>query len=251
LKKEVLLEIKGLSKNFGGIKAVNNVSFKLCKNEIVAIVGGNGAGKSTLIKIISGVYRKDSGEIYINNEKVNINDVQSARSYGLETVYQNQELISQFDVASNLFLGREKIRENLINRIFKIIDFNHMRKETEKILGKIGIKIKNIYSPVQNLSGGQRQGAVVGRAIYWGGKIIIFDEPTNNLGVKERKKVINLIKEIREKYKISIIIISHDLNDVFELVDRVIVLRNGEKIAERMKDKTSHRELVSLITGLE
>ena len=249
--RKVVLETKNLCKYFGGIIAVNNLNMKLYEKEIIAIVGDNGAGKSTIIKTISGVHKKNSGEIYINGGKANINKPTDARSYGIETVYQEQELVSNFDAAENVFLGREKLQDNIFSKLTRIIDNNYMRKETVNLLKRIGVKLENINLEIGNLSGGQRQSIVVGKAVYWGGQILIFDEPTNNLGVKQEKKVIDLIKRIRNEYNVSIIIITHNINHVFELVDRIIVLRNGKKIGERIKDKTSPNEIVSMITGVE
>lgn len=247
---EVILEVKKINKHFGGIKAVDDVDFKLHKSEIIAIVGDNGAGKSTLIKMISGVYRKDSGEIFINGEKADIETTIDARNYGIETVYQDQGLVPNFNASLNLFLGREKVYSNFLGRIFKLVDFRYMRRETKKMLDMVGVTIKDMYSDVESFSGGQKQAVVVGRAVYWGGKIIIFDEPTNNLGVKEERRIIELIKKLRDEYGISIIIISHNIAHVFELVDRIIVLRNGRKVGERIKKETNTNEIISLITGV-
>jgi len=247
---KVILEVKELCKYFGGIRAVNKVNMKLYKGEIIAIVGDNGAGKSTLIKTISGVYKKDGGEIYINGEKADINNPIDARNYGIETVYQDQGVISIYNASLNLFLGREKLQDNILGKLFKVIDYKYMRKETAKLLKSIKIELKDIDSELINLSGGQRQSVAVGRAVYWGGKILIFDEPTNNLGAKQEKKIIELIKKIRNEYDISIIVITHNIAHVFELVDRIIILRNGEKIADRIKDETNSNEVVSLITGV-
>ena len=249
MERKIILEVKGLSKHFGGVRAVDNIDFKLYENEIVGIVGDNGAGKSTFIKIISGVYRKDSGKIYINGDEVDILDTNSAKRYGIETVYQDKGLIHNFDAASNLFLGREKFERNILGKLLKFVDFRYMKKETKRLLERIGIVVKDINAPVGDLSGGQQQGITVGRAVYWGGEIIIFDEPTNNLGVKEQKKVVNLIKQLRDNYNISIIIIAHDMYHIFELTDRIIVLRNGKKVGERIKKETTQNEIVSLITG--
>jgi len=250
LEKKTILEVKNLKKYFGGIKAVDGINLRLYEGEIIAIVGDNGAGKSTFIKIISGVYKKDSGEIFINGKKVGITDVRSARENEIETVYQDQLLIQEFNAARNLFLGREKISEKGIGKFLRVLDFKYMKEEAEKLLKRIGIEIREPDSPVGYLSGGQRQGIVVGKAVYWGGRILIFDEPTNNLGAKQERKVIDLIKLIRDKYNISIIIISHNIAHVFELVDRIIVLRNGRKIGERIKRETNPNEIVSMITGL-
>jgi ABC-type sugar transport system ATPase subunit len=250
MKKKAVLETQGLCKFFGGIKAVNNVDFKLYENEILGLVGDNGAGKSTLIKTISGLYKKDDGKIYLGSKEVEINSPLDARRYGIETVYQDQGLIPILDAASNLFLGREKLRDNPIGKFFKIVDERYMRKETEKVLEELGIKLKSISTEVFSLSGGERQIAAIGRAVYWGENILIFDEPTNNLGVKQERKVLDLIKKLREEFKISIIVITHNISHIFELVDRIIVLRNGEKVGEKMKDETNPNEIVSMIIGV-
>ena len=250
INKEVILEVKELSKHFGGIKAVNRVNMKLFKNEIIAIVGDNGAGKSTLIKIISGVHKKDGGQIFINGEEVQIENPMNAKKYGIETVYQEEGVISIFDASDNLFLGRERYKSNFLGKWFKFLDFKYMKEETEKLLARLSIELKDIDSEVSNLSGGQRQSIVIGRAAYWGGKIVILDEPTNNLGVKQERKVMELIKNLRNSYDVSIIVISHNINHVFELVDRIVVLRNGVIVGERIKNKTDTNEVVSLITGV-
>jgi len=250
MEKRVVLETKGLCKYFGGIKAVNNVDLKLYENEIVGLVGDNGAGKSTLIKTISGLYKKDAGKIYINGEEVEINSPIDARNYGIETVYQDQGLIPLLDAASNLFLGREKLQDNPIGRFFRLVDDRYMKKETTGVLERLGIKLRDMDSEVFNLSGGERQIAAIGRAVYWGKNILIFDEPTNNLGVKQERKVLDLIKKLRDKLNVSIIVITHNITHIFELVDRIVVLRNGEKIGEKMKDETNPSEIVSMIIGV-
>jgi ABC-type sugar transport system ATPase subunit len=249
LERKAVLETKGLTKHFYGVHALDEVDMKLYDNEIIAIVGDNGAGKSTLIKTISGVYKKDSGEIYVGGQRANINNPIDAKMYGIETVYQDEGVIPILNAASNLFLGRERIRDNLWGKLFKFVDDRYMRRETAKLLDRFGIRLKDINSDICNLSGGQKQSVTVGRAIYWGGKILIFDEPTNNLGVVQERKIINLIKKTRDEFNVSIIVISHNIAHVFELVDRIIVLRNGKKIGEKIKAKTNTNEVVSLITG--
>ena len=249
--KEVVLETKALEKHFGGINALNKVDIKLYKNEIMAVVGDNGAGKSTIIKCITGVYRKDGGDIFINGKKVEIHNTRDARKQGIETVYQDKGLIPVLDAPSNLFLGREKLRNSPTGKLFRFLDLKYMREETRKLLAKIGVVVKDLTSPVDKLSGGQQQSVAVGRAVYWSAKILIFDEPTNNLGVKEQAKAINLIRNIRDAHpEVSIIVITHNLYHVFELVDRITVLRNGKIVGIKEKDKTSRHEIVSMITGL-
>lgn len=248
--KNVVLEVKNLKKYFGAVKAVDDVSFKVYEKEIVAIVGDNGAGKSTVIKTINGILRKDSGKIYIEGQEVEITSPIISRKYGIETVYQDQKLVGSFDPAENLFMVREKLVKNILGKYLGFLNFSYMEKEANKLMKTIGIEIENVNLPVESLSGGQRQAIVVGRAVYWGGKILIFDEPTNNLGVKQERKVIELIKKIRDEFNVSIIVISHNIAHVFELVDRIIVLRNGKNIGERIKEKTNPNEVVSMITGI-
>jgi ABC-type sugar transport system ATPase subunit len=250
LDRKIALEVKNLCKYFGGIRAANNINMKLYEGEIIAIVGDNGAGKSTLIKTITGIHKKDSGEIYVNGKPAIIEKPSDARRYFIETVYQDEGLIPVFDAPSNLFLGRWKIRDNILGKVFRFIDYKFMRGETIKLLKKVGVEVKDIKAELNELSGGQRQSVKVGKSIYWGGKILIFDEPTNNLGAIQERKITELIKRIRIEYNISIIIISHNIAHVFELVDRIIVLRNGKIIGERIKDKTNPTEVVSMITGV-
>lgn len=249
--KDAVLEIKGLSKHFGGVIALDNIDMKLYAKEIIAIVGDNGAGKSTLIKTISGVHKKDAGDIYLFGEKANINNPNDARGYGIETVYQDGGTVPVLDASLNLFLGRERVCKNIIGKAFRVCDYKYMRKETVNLLQKVGIELKDVDGKLLNLSGGQRQSVVVGRAVYWGGKILIFDEPTNNLGAKQERIIIDLIKKIRDEYNVSIIIISHNIMHVFELVDRIIVLRNGCKVGERLKNETNPNEIIAMITGVE
>ncbi|MFC2159803.1 ATP-binding cassette domain-containing protein, partial [Actinomycetota bacterium] len=248
--RKVTLEVKNLRKYFGAIKANHDVSFKLYEGEIIAIVGDNGAGKSTTIKTISGVHKKDSGEIYINGELASIENTVDAIRYGIETVYQDEGLISVFEPSLNLFLGRFKLRKGILGKIFRFTDNEYMRDETVRLLERIGIELQDIRMELGNLSGGQRQSIKVGTAVYWGGKILIFDEPTNNLGAKQERKIIELIKKIRDEFNISIIIISHNIAHVFELVDRIIILRNGEVVGEKIKNQTNPNEIVSMITGI-
>jgi ABC-type sugar transport system ATPase subunit len=250
LKGKVVLETKGLCKYFGGIKAVNNVDLRLYENEIIGLVGDNGAGKSTLIKTISGLYKRDAGKIYINGKEADINNPVDARNYGIEIVYQDQGLIPILDAASNLFLGREKLRDNTIGRFLKIVDDKYMKNEATKVLKGLGIELQDVNSEVYNLSGGQRQTIAIGRAVHWGKNILIFDEPTNNLGVKQEKKVLDLIKKLRDEFNVSIIVITHNITHIFELVSRIVVLRNGEKVGEKMKDETNPNEIVSMIIGV-
>jgi len=246
---DIVLETRGLEKHFGGIKAVDKIDMKLYKNEILGIVGDNGAGKSSLIKCITGAYIKDGGSVFIDGKEVEINSTRDAKMLGIETVYQDGGLIKVINGPGNLFLGREALRKNLLGKVFRLLDFKHMQDETVKLLKELEINIMEINAPTSCLSGGQQQSIAVGRAIYWSGKILIFDEPTNNLGVREQRKALELVKNIRKKFSnISIIIITHNLAHIFDVVDRIMVLRGGKVAAERIKEKTDHKEIVSLIT---
>lgn len=248
---DIVLETRNLEKHFGGIMAVDNIDMKLYRNEILAIVGDNGAGKSTLIKTITGVNKKDGGDIFIEGKKAEIFNTKDAKHYGIEVVYQDKGLVQTLDASTNLFLGREILQKNLFGRFFRFLDNIYMIKETEKLLIKIGVSLKNLKAPINSLSGGQQQSVAVGRAIYWGGRILIFDEPTNNLGVREQQKTLEHIRNIRDNYKnVSIIVITHNLYHVFELCDRILVLRNGKVIGERLKDQTTINEISTMITGL-
>jgi len=245
-----VLELQDVSKHFGGLTAVDRVSFKVFAKEIVAIVGDNGAGKSTIIKTISGVYRRDGGRMLFCGEPVEFHSTLEARRKGVETVYQEEGLIPQFDASLNLFLGRPLVRNTLLGRWLRIADYKTMRMETQKLLGSVGIDLPNLRRPVTGLSGGQRQSVLVGKAIYWGGRLLIFDEPTNHLGARQESNIMSLIKRIREQYEVAIIIISHNIAHVFEMADRIIVLRNGSIVGERSRGTTTPNEIVSMITGL-
>jgi len=248
-KKEVILEVKNLNKSFGGLKAVDNASLKFYRNEIVGIVGDNGAGKSTLIKMISGAYKKDSGEIILDGKKVEFHSTQDARQAGIETVYQNLGLVELLNAPSNFFLAREKLQEGFLGKLFKALDKTFMKRETDKTLQNLRIKIKNMNAPVNVLSGGQQQSVVVGRAAYWRGKVIILDEPANNLGVEEQRKVLELVLKTRETHNVTFLMISHNLEHIFGISDRIIVMRNGKVVSDKYKKDTDRNEIVSFITG--
>lgn len=244
----VVLEARALCKNFGGIRAVDNMSFTLGKGEILGIVGDNGAGKSTLIKIITGAYRKDGGEVLLNGRPVEIESTRHARELGLETVYQSSGLVEVMDAAANLFLGREALRPGWLGRL-GLIDRKRMRSETRELLKTLQIEVRNMSAPVQSLSGGQQQSVAVGRAAYWKGEIIILDEPANNIGVDQQRAVLSLVQHIRNTHGISFIMISHNMEHVFSLADRIIVMRNGRKVGDKRVVDTTRNEIVGLITG--
>lgn len=241
-----ILEMRGICKYFGGVHALENVDFELYPKEILALVGDNGAGKSTLIKIISGVYTADRGEIYLEGKRIEIQSPSDARALGIETVYQELALVETRDVAANFFLGREPTK----GRLGIFIDKKKVEEVTVRTLKKLSITLPSLRTAVRYLSGGQRQALAVGRAVAWGRKIIIMDEPTAALGVEESRKVLGLVRQLKE-HGASVIVISHNLRHVFSVAERIIVLRGGRRIGSKLKSETSGDEIVKLITGAE
>ncbi|MHB1346033.1 MAG: ATP-binding cassette domain-containing protein [Candidatus Humimicrobiaceae bacterium] len=244
-KREVILKVEGLTKSFGSVMALDNVSFEVYKGEILGIVGDNGAGKSTLIKIISGNFLPDKGNIYINGKKVIFRDPHHARNMGIETVYQDLSICNNLDSVSNLFIGRE-IYKNILG--FRILNTKKMTKIAKETFSNIGINMPSVVENVEYLSGGQRQAVALARFLAWGKELVLLDEPTAALGINETRKVLDLIKNTKRN-EVSKILISHNLQQVFEIVDRILVLRLGGIIGIREKEKTNPDEIVSLITG--
>ena len=241
---QCILEVNTISKRFGGVKALDRVSIKLNEGEVLALAGDNGAGKSTLIKIISGVYTSDEGEISFNGRKILNNNPNYSRNLGIETIYQDLALADNLDVPSNIFLGREPIKKSL--NFLHRLDRNFMYEQSLDVLEslKIEIPVSSLNQPVASLSGGQRQAIAISRAIYWNARILIMDEPTAALGVPEQRKVLELIDTLK-KNSIGIIFISHNLNDIFSASDRICVLRQGKKVCEKMISQTNKDEIVS------
>jgi ABC-type sugar transport system ATPase subunit len=236
--KEKILEMKHITKRFGGLTALDNVNFDLYKNEILALVGDNGAGKSTLIKIISGAIVPDEGEIFLYGKRVEINNPIDAKKLEIETVYQDLALIDTLDVTKNIFLGRES---GLL--------FHKRRQEiARKIIDGLDINIPDIREKVRFLSGGQRQSVAIARATTFGKRIIILDEPTAALGVRESKHILEIIASLKAR-GLSIIIITHNLEHAFFISDRFFVLRNGKEVGVKKKEETSVDEIVKMITG--
>lgn len=229
-----------ISKSFGGVHAVENVSIDVMPGEVVGIVGHNGAGKSTLIKMLSGAYRPDSGEIRINGEAVALRSPRDARRYGIETIYQTLALADNLDAAANVFFGRELVRG------IGFLDHDRMQVETRKVLDRLRVKIKSLRAQVSDLSGGQRQAIAIGRAIYFNAKVLIMDEPTAALGPEETEKVGELIRNLKRE-GVGIFLISHDLHDVFDLSDRITVLRTGRVVETVQTKDVTKDEVLSLI----
>jgi len=235
-----LVEMKDIQISFGGIKAVDHVSVDLHAGEVVGLLGHNGAGKSTLIKVLSGAYKGDGGEIFINGEKAVINNPRDARSYNIETIYQTLALADNLDAASNLFLGRE-----IVNAI-GVVDDDAMEAETRKIMGRLNPNFEKFSAPVSALSGGQRQSVAITRAVYFNARILIMDEPTAALGPQETKMVAELIQQLKAE-GIGIFLISHDIHDVMDLCDRASVMKNGALVGTVDVDDVTDDDLLGMI----
>jgi fructose transport system ATP-binding protein len=243
-----VLEARGLVKKYGQVVALNGTDFDLLPGEILAIIGDNGAGKSTLIKALSGALQPDEGEIHLGGEPVHFRSPRDARAAGIETVYQDLAVAPALDIASNVFLGREARRRGVLGRAFRLLDKRRMRREAARHFEELGIGIQSIAQAVENLSGGQRQGVAVARAATWARRLVIMDEPTAALGVKETRQVLDLILRVRER-GLPVILISHDMPHVFELADRIHVMRLGRRVAVVTPKTHTMPEAVAIMTG--
>jgi ABC-type sugar transport system ATPase subunit len=243
-----ILEVKDIYKHFGGLVAVNHVSLEIHPGEVVGLLGDNGAGKSTLIKLISGVHRPDGGNLLLDGKEITFASPLDARRQGIETIYQDLALCENLDAGANIFLGREVRYKRL--GIFSELDNKYMLSEASKVLDQLDIHIPDLHKPIRQLSGGQRQAVAIARAVYWNARLMIMDEPTAALGVPEQIKVLQLVRTLRER-GIPVILISHNMQDVFAVADRVIVMRRGNKVGERQIAETNDNEIVSLMIGAE
>ena len=241
-----LLEVSNLSKHFGAVRALNEVSMSVHPGEVVALAGDNGAGKTTLIKAISGVYRPTSGEIRLKGEPVDFGTPQEARDKGIETIYQDLALADNLTIGSNIFLGREPMKRAF--GFLPVLDRKKMADAARQTMAMLDFHVSRMNAPVSNFSGGQRQAVAIGRAVYWNAQILIMDEPTAALGVPEQRKVISLIHQLKAQGR-GVIFISHNLQDIFAVSDRIIVLRRGVKAGERKISETTHDEVVKLMVG--
>lgn len=248
-RKNPVFEVKNLSKNFGGIDALMNVDLKIYAGEVVALVGDNGAGKSTLLKMISGLYTPSSGSMLLDGEEINIPSPTHARRLGIETVYQDTGLVDVLDLGGNFFLGKELFHRNPILRAIGHLDRKEMHKQAKVAVELLGAKFTgSSRKPVAQLSGGQRASILIGRASHFGGKLLLLDEPTAALGVKQSAAVVQMVLGAANS-GLPMLIISHDLQEVFAVADRIVVLRLGVKIADLQKLETTKEEVVSYITG--
>jgi fructose transport system ATP-binding protein len=235
-------------KHFGHVVALNGADFELYPGEITAIIGDNGAGKSTLIKALSGAIQPDDGEILLDGEHVRFRSPLDARRVGIETVYQDLAVAPSLDIAENIFLGRELRRGGAAGHVLRALDKRTMRREASRHFSELKIGIPSIRQAVENLSGGQRQGVAVARASAWGRRLVIMDEPTAALGVKETRQVLDLILRVRER-GLPVILISHDMPHVFELADRIQIMRLGKRVAVVTPQTHSMPEAVAIMTG--
>lgn len=235
----VLLEARNLSKRFGGVQALWDVSFEVNEGEVLGLMGDNGAGKSTLMKTIAGAHRADSGTISIAGEQVAINNPRDAADAGIAVVYQDLALVDQKDVAANVFLGRELTR-------FGFLDRKRMRAEAQTVVRELGVKIRSMRLPVGGMSGGQRQGVAIARAVHLGGRLVLLDEPTAALGPEQQEAVLDLIRRLQSQGN-AVILVSHNIDHVMEVADRILVMREGRVAGVKEVRHTTGIEVIELI----
>jgi fructose transport system ATP-binding protein len=247
---QFVLEARGISKAYGHVQALRDVGLDLYRGEVLGLVGDNGAGKSTLIKILSGAVQPDSGEILVDGRPVLLRNPVDAQRAGIETVYQDLAVVPMLDIAENLFLGREEKAPGPLGELLRFLNKRAMRREAAQHLKSLNIGIKSVRQTVETLSGGQRQGVAVARSVVFGRHIVIMDEPTAALGVRETRGVIDLMKRINEK-GIAIILISHNMPQVLEVTHRIMVLRHGQRAGVVRTADTDVEQVVRLITGAE
>ena len=245
---EPVLQARGIVKRFGHVTALSGADFDLYAGEILAVIGDNGAGKSTLIKVLSGALHPDEGELLLDGEPVHFRTPLDARRAGIETVYQDLAVAPALDIAANLFLGRELRRDGPAGSVLRMLDKRQMRREARDALSELKVGVQSLRTAVENLSGGQRQGVAVARAAAWGRRVVIMDEPTAALGVKETAQVVDLIKRVRDR-GLPVILISHDMPHVFELADRIHIMRLGKRAGVVTPQSHTMSEAVSIMTG--
>jgi D-xylose transport system ATP-binding protein len=246
-KREPLLQLRHISKRFGAIQALDDVDFEVYAGEVVGLVGDNGAGKSTLVKIIAGVYHPDSGEYRYDGRVASVHSPREANSLGIETVYQDLALCDNLDVVANLFLGRERVRV-AVPGLVRLMDEIDMECEALRVIDDLHVHIPSVHARVAALSGGQRQSVAVARAVTWHSRIMLLDEPTAALGVEQTAQVKALIRRLRER-GLGVVVISHNLADIFDVADRIVVLRLGRRAATFDIHTAKPEQVVAAITG--
>lgn len=246
---EPILKARGLVKRFGKVTALNQCDFDLYPGEVLAVIGDNGAGKSVMIKALSGALRQDAGNIWLDGEEVSFGSPLEARRHGIETVYQNLALSPALSIADNMFMGREIRKHGIMGALLRQLDRKQMSTFAREKLTELGLMtIQNINQSVETLSGGQRQGVAVARAAAFGSKLIILDEPTAALGVKESRKVLELIQQVRHR-GLPVVLISHNMPQVFEVADRIHVHRLGERLCVINPKDYTMSDAVAFMTG--
>jgi ABC-type sugar transport system ATPase subunit len=243
-----VLEARHMARRFGAVVALADASLALRRHEVLGLVGDNGAGKSTLLKILSGVLPADGGEILLEGRGIEIRRAQDAMDAGIETVYQDLALVDTMSAYQNVYLGREELAKSWPLRFLNLVDDRVMRKRSREVLEALAVKIPSINVTVKGMSGGQRQCLAIARAILWGRRIVILDEPTAALGVRESGQVLDVIRDLR-RHDVSVIVVSHNMQQLMEIADRITVMRLGRTIATRTVKDTKVSEIVGLITG--
>ena len=248
-KRQPLLEARDLVKHFGRVVALDHADFELYPDEILAVIGDNGAGKSTLIKVLIGAYAPDSGEIFLDGLPIRFRSPQEARQAGIETVYQNLALSPALSIADNMFLGREIRSSGMAGRLFRKLDRSQMQRQARRELTQLGLMtVQNINQAVETLSGGQRQGVAIARAVAFGSRAVIMDEPTAALGVKESRCVLDLMLNVKSR-GLPIVLISHNIPQVFEVADRIHIHRLGRRLVVINPKRYSMADAVAMMTG--
>jgi fructose transport system ATP-binding protein len=244
----LIMETRGIVKRYGHVTALGGVDFELRNGEVLAVIGDNGAGKSTLVKVLSGAINPDEGEVLLDGQPIHFSSPLDARIRGIETVYQELAVAPALDIASNLYLGRELRRAGLLGSWLRMLDKPRMKREAQRHMDELKFRLPGITHAVEDLSGGQRQGVAVARAAVFARKLVIMDEPTAALGVRETGQVLDLIKAIRDR-GLPVILISHNMPNVFEVADRIHVMRLGRRVA--LTDPKSHSmaDVVAIMTG--
>ena len=237
-----IVEMRGIDKSFGPVRALIDVHLKLMPGEVLGLVGDNSAGKSTLMKILTGAYYRDAGEVTVGGEPVHFKSPHESRDLGIEMIYQDFALCGNLDVGQNIFLGRWPRRFGIF------VDRPRMHRDARTILDRLRVDVNSVYQRVESLSGGRQQSVAIARAISFEPKVVIFDEPTANLSVTATKRLLETIVELK-RHQVSQIIISHRLTDIFEVGDRVMVLKRGQNVGDRAVRKTTEKEVLELIVS--
>jgi simple sugar transport system ATP-binding protein len=240
---EEVLRTEHISKSFGRVTALRNASIRLAKGEVLGLLGDNGAGKSTLMKILTGFHKPDGGKVYFQGNEIELKSVSHARSLGIEPVYQDLALINELSVYRNMFLQREI----MYGGVLRILNDGAMREHARDHLNRMGVNIPSVDVEISKLSGGQRQAIAVARSVYTNAKVLLLDEPTAAMGVRESAMILDLIRRLKEKGEVSIIIVAHNYAHIFDVCDRVNLLQNGEITFDRSTKETSVEELMNLV----